>query len=365
VKNTFNGFLCLCFLAFSCAAQPTAAAPPDAAPQPAVQQPAAPQDDSSQPAASPQTAPPATTPPAAAPDQQTAPPATPPAAAPPAAAAPQDQTETPKPTIQAAPQLPKYPDVRLPGETGWWLSVTAWEPREQPVYNRGHAETWPQSSLITLQGEPKAVEGVDFGMAVGLHNSLTVSYFTTRAAGDTTSNVDVVLGTQLYSAGTLISTDYKLSVIKMSFNYLTWPYPVESRKYRLHTLWQIQYVSMRNGFDAPQLPLYDSAGNPLIDAAGNPLDYQTSQTKWFITPTFGLNWTQYLNKNLRLEFNGSGFLLPHHWTVWDADASLNFRLGKLELAGGLKAYHYKTSPEGEFFIQNTMASVFVGARWYF
>jgi len=334
VKNTVPGFLCLCFLALTAAAQ-----------QPAAAQ----QDDASQ----------------AAPPQQQAPPATPPAATPPASQEPQDQQTSKGPTIQAAPQLPKYPDVRLPGETGWWVGVSVWLPREQPIYNRGEAATFPQASLVTLQGAPNSVNGVEFGMAAGLHNSVRVSYFTTRAAGDFTSNQDLTLGTQTYANGTLISTDYKLDVIKISFDYLTWPYPVESRKYRLHTLWQMQYVSMRTGFDAPQLPLVDSNGNPLIDAYGNPVSYQTSQSHWFITPTLGANWTQYINKNLRLEFNGSGFAIPHHWTVWDADASLNIRVGSLEVRGGLKGFHYKTSPASDFFVRNTMASVFVGARWYF
>lgn len=338
MKKIFCGSLCTCLLAISLAAQEPVATPPDSTALAA--------DAGTPQTTPPQTTPPQTTPPATNPDQQQ----------------PQTSSGT---KIQAAPQIPKYPDVRLPGETGWYLGVFAWVPKEQPIFNRGQAALFPQASLVTLQGEPKFVDGAEFGVAAGLHNAIRVIYFTTRAAGNFTSTQDLTLGSQTYASGTFISTDYKLNVLKISFDYLTWPYPVESRKYRLHTLWQIQYVSVRTGFDAPLLPLVDVNGNPLIDINGNPVTYQTSQTKWFITPTLGLNWTQYINKNVRLEFEGSGFDIPHHFAVWDADATLNVRLGSLELRGGVKGYHYKTSPQSDFFIRNTMASVYVGARWYF
>ncbi len=68
--------------------------------------------------------------------QQAQPPATPQPAAPQGAApqrpspvvppdAPQDQPAAPTtgPTITVAPELPKYPDVRMPSETGWSIGL--------------------------------------------------------------------------------------------------------------------------------------------------------------------------------------------------------------------------------------------------
>ena len=40
-----------------------------------------------------------------------------------------------------------------------------------------------------------------------------------------TSNRD-----QAYAAGTYVSTNYRLQNFKLSFDYLTWPFPVESRR---------------------------------------------------------------------------------------------------------------------------------------
>lgn len=309
--------------------------------------------------------------------QQAQPPATPQPAAPQGAApqrpspvappdAPQDQPAAPTtgPTITVAPELPKYPDVRMPSETGWSIGLSLWEPREHPIFNRGLAATFPQSSLVTMQGTPKFADGADFGVALGQHNALRISWFTARAAGDFTGGQDLTLWNQTYTAGTLISTNYTVQNLKISFDYLSWPYPVESRRFRLLTLWQLQYTSVRTAFDAPALPLVDSSGNPLIDASGNPLSYAGQGTNWFISPTFGLGAHYFVSKNLRLEANADGFAIPHHWTIWDFDASLNYRIGHVEVRAGAKAFHFKTSTGGEYFIHNTMLSPMVSVRWY-
>lgn len=350
MKISLNGFLCLCLLAVL-RVSPGHAQQADPAPaDPAAQQ-AAPQQ--ANPQGQVQTPPPAT-----------AKPPVPSPVAPPDATPTAPQEPKTGPIINAAPQLPKYPDVRLPGETGFWLGVTFSVPKEAPIFDRGHAATFPQSSLVTMQGSPKYELGGEVGIALGLHNALRISYWGIRAAGDFTAPNDLTLWSQTYAKGTVLATNYRIQDFKLSFDYLTWPYPVESKKYRLKTLWQVHYISARTGFDAPLLPIVDSAGNPLVDSSGNPVNYAAQGTKWWITPTFGLGWTQYVSRNLRLDINGAGFLVPHKWTVYDTDASINYRIGHFEIQGGAKAFHYKSSPAGEFFIRNTMASVFFGLRWY-
>jgi len=191
---------------------------------------------------SPTQQPPATPPPAetAAPAQQSPPRVSP-------VAPPEDQTPvTPAaptgPNITVAPELPKYPDVRMPGEAGWSLGVSVWVPKEHPTFNRGRAAIFPQPSLITMQGTPKYSDGADLGIAVGLHNTLRVSWFNAKAAGNYRTPQDITLWNQTYLAGTDVSTNYTVQNFKLSFDYLTWPYPVESRRFRLLTLWQLQYT---------------------------------------------------------------------------------------------------------------------------
>ncbi|HUK18872.1 MAG TPA: hypothetical protein VLW65_20775 [Bryobacteraceae bacterium] len=284
------------------------------------------------------------------------------------APAPQAQPVAPaqvgQPTIQAPPELPKYPDVRMPGEYGFWIGLGAGIPQGQPVFNVGRNSGVTTSSLVTMQGTPKMAESADFGVALGLHNALRFSYFTTRSAGDFTNPQDLTLWYQPYSSGNLISTNYQLTDLKLSFDYLTWPYPVESRRFRLKTLWQVQYVSVKSGFDAPLLPTTDINGNPLVDVNGNPITYMASGTRWYITPTLGLGTTYFLTRNVRLEAEATGFTIPHHTTTWDVDASVNFRLGHFELGAGARGFHFKTSTDGPYYLRGTLYSPVVQIRWF-
>jgi hypothetical protein len=286
----------------------------------------------------------------------------------PAQAPPQQEPVTPaqtgQPTIQAPPELPKYPDVRLPGEYGFWISIGASLPQGQPVFDKGHNSTITTSSFVTMQGTPKMADSAEFGIALGLHNALRLSYFTTRAAGNFTNSQDLTIWDQGYASGNLISTDYKLTDIKLSFDYLTWPYPVQSRKFRLKTLWQIQYISARSGFDAPLLPTTDANGNLLVDANGNPITYMTTGSRWYITPTLGLGTTYWVNRNVKFEANASGFTIPHHTTTWDADASINLRFGHFELGAGGRAFHFKTSTDGPYYMRGTLYAPVVQLRWF-
>ena len=288
----------------------------------------------------------------------------PPAQTPPAQTSPDQPTST-APIVVAPPELPKYPDVRLPGEYGFYLGVDGWDPTQQPIFNHGRNSGLTNSSYVTFQGKGKTGKGAEFGIALGLHNSLHFSYLETRAAGDFTTPVILsVAGGQTYAAGTLVSTDHNIQAMKISFDYLTWPYPVESRKFRLKTLYQVQYVAAKAGFDAPLLPLVDANGNLILDASGNPISYAASETKWFVLPTFGLSATQYLTHYLRLEASADGFAIPHHSTLYEGESTLNVRLNHFELRGGAKLFHFKTSTSQDFYLKGTLASVFFGIRWY-
>src|SRR5579883_3078912 len=94
------------------------------------------------------------------------------------------------PKIQAPPPPPpKVPDVRQPGETGWWVEVDAWFPTQHPEQFAGHkfapnpvtalgqSLTGTVDGNVTLQGKPKLAEGGEIGVALGLHNTLRFTYW--------------------------------------------------------------------------------------------------------------------------------------------------------------------------------------------
>jgi hypothetical protein len=161
-----------------------------------------------------------------------------------------------------------------------------------------------------------------------------------------------------------VSTAYHVYSGKLSYEYLTWPYPVGSRKIRLKTLWQVQFTQVSTTFDAP-LNYFDSNGNIILDSNGNPINLVGNGTKHIISPEFGLGFSYYPTRHFRVEFEGSGFGFPHRYYVWDGDISLNYRvMNHFEIRAGGRGLGFKTSTDSDFFIKGNYLSAFIGVRWY-
>jgi hypothetical protein len=286
----------------------------------------------------------------------------PPAAPPPDS--PQDQQPRQTGIQPLPPAPPKVPDVRQPGETGWWIGVNGWFPAGKPYFEKGRDAAFTDPSRIDFEGKPKVAGSGEVGIALGLHNALRFTYLTSHASGDYRTPIQLQLWDQTYAAGTLIATNYHLQNGKISFDYLTWPYPVESRRFRLKTLWAVQYTEIRGRFDAPELPLVDSNGIPFVDSAGNPISYAGEGSRWFISPELGIGVAYYSGRHFRVEANASGFTIPRHNTIWDADASANVRFGHFEFRVGGKGFHFKTGTGSDFYMRGTLYGAFAGLRWY-
>jgi hypothetical protein len=329
VKISRTGLLCLVVLWSSTLVR--AQAPQGPEPAPADQQ---------QPAAQ-------------APAQQQPAPAQEPQQQPPAEATPQPETRR----LTLPPPPPREGDVRMPGEAGYSVGFTGWLPVGTNYTDKGHAADFTGLSKLELAGKSKGAPGVEIGIAAGLHNSIHVSYFQSKQSGTTTAPNDLVIFSQAYSKGDELTTNGKLSDIKLSYEYLTWPYPVGGRHFRLKTLWQVQYIAMKYVYDAPI-----KSSTP--DSAGNFTSYSTIGSKGYVTPAFGLGVHEYASRNFRFEANFSGFWLPHRWQLLDSDAAIAYRAGHFELRGGVKAFLFRTSPKSDYFYSGTLGGVFVGVRWY-
>jgi hypothetical protein len=266
---------------------------------------------------------------------------------------------------QPPPPPPKVPDVRRPGESGFWVDLEGWLPKQQPYQNGGTKNTDTGSStFITLQGKPKYAQSLAVGLAMGLHNTLKLTLTNFNAVGDYTSPIIVTAWGQQYSGGEYISTNYHLEQAKLSYDYLTWPFPVGSRKVRLKTLWQVQVTNVTTVFDAPD-NYYDSNGNLILNSSNQPISLVGSGSKRIISPEFGLGFSYYPSRHLRFEFNGSGFGFPHRYSVWDGDASVNIRvLNHFEIRLGARGLGFKTSTNGNYYIKGNYVAPFAGIRWY-
>jgi hypothetical protein len=269
--------------------------------------------------------------------------------------------ETPAPPprssiILAPPPLPKYPDVQMPGETGYYAGIIGWLPYGTPIVDKGHAANWSGLSYFHLPGTPKIMPSGEIGLALGLHNSLDFSYFSTKASGSTTAPAAAVLFTQAYNKGDRLATTDTIRDAKLSFAYLTWPYPVESRHFRLRTLWQVHYLQVKSNYDAP-------VRSVTPDSNGNLTSYAATGAENFISPALGLGLTEYASRNLRIELDVTGFDIPHHFAIGNADALAAYRVGSFEIRVGAKGLYFKTSPQADFYFRGKAVGAFVGVRW--
>ena len=332
MKNLSTGFLCTCLLVIAGnlpgraqEKKPNQQALEQTAPTPAAstdpaQPPASPVDTSSS---------------SADPQAQQQPPATP-QQTPPASSTPQTgQTPVPPPAeeqpapksiiAQPPPPPPKVPDVRRPGESGFWVGVEGWFPTQQPEQFGGKQNTITTNSThLPFEGKPKYAQTVEAGLAVGLHNQLKFTFTNFRAAGDFTTPVIVSAFGQTYSGGTYISTNYHVqrasSLTNSSPGRIRWAV----RRFRLKTLWQVQYTNVSAVFDSP-LNYFDSNGNLILDSTGHPVNLSGAGTKHIFSPEFGLGFSYYPSRHVRIELNGSGFGFPHRYLIWDGDVRVNYR----------------------------------------
>jgi hypothetical protein len=118
----------------------------------------------------------------------------------------------------------------------------------------------------------------------------------------------------------------------------------------------VQYTTIQTRIDAPFRAVS-------VDSSGNPISNTASGTRWFIFPTFGGAIDKRLAKNFRVEAKASGFGVPHRAAIWDAEGSAIYQIGHLDLIGAYKGFHFKTSPQSDQYLVDTLSGAYAGVRW--
>ncbi len=251
--------------------------------------------------------------------------------------------------------------VTGPGQfyAGQGLSLTLqyWLGTGYPEMGTGHGNTSGISTAFNYGGKPRPSPGAILTIPVGKYHSIHISYFRIQGVANPTSPSPLIVYGTGYLQGDYLATNYTMQNAKISLDYLSWPFPVKDSKFHLKTLWEVNYTTITSNIDAP-------LRHGTTDAAGNPIQTTAYGTDWFIYPSFGLGADYLISHRLRFEARASGFAFPHRSTIWDADASLNYRFGKFEIQGGAKAFHFKTSPEKVEYVHATYPGVYIGLRWY-
>jgi hypothetical protein len=300
------------------------------------------------------------------PPQQPAPeaPAPPSSSQPAAPQAPAQTSPAPQQTPTARPpsQAPSI-ELRDTGGDGYSIEPVFWLPKEAPILQLGRtakaSTTDTTTGAITpgqtvpgnlnFPGSSPYALGAVVTIPTGHENSIEISAFRLDGKGSTTETQNLILFGDDFTQGDLLVTTYRIQNFKLSWNYLSFPYPSKGAKFRLKTLYEVQYLGISTVVNAPN------------DVNAIP----TTGNKDIIFPTLGLGVEYHPSKYVRLEAKASGFGWPRRADIWDIEGSAVVRVGPIEAFVGGKGYHFKTSPNQDQYFSDTLWGPSVGVRWIF
>jgi hypothetical protein len=256
-----------------------------------------------------------------------------------------------------SPAPPPVREVPLDVNTGTGFSV-------EPIYfysfsapgiRKGTQNASTRSGDLDFPDAPDRILGGVVTIPAGKTAAVRASYFQGKAISGLTLNNDLnIFGSDL-ATGDLVSTEYKLTNFKLSYDYLTYFFKRGSTEFRVKTLWGAQYFSMNSVLDV---------FTPLSDGtfAFNSLTKDRS----IIYPDFGLGIEHIIGPHVRWEAKASGFAYPRKSVLGEAEASIAFRFGHFELIGGGRMFHFKTAPdETDNYLSGTLYGPYAGLRFYF
>lgn len=266
--------------------------------------------------------------------QSQQPPATP---APPAAAAQNPKTP-----------VPDYPDPRtLTFGAFYWLTGAG--VGTQPNVNTG-MQAFDFETLHGLGKPTRGTPGIEIGLPITRTGSLHFEIVQSKGDGNQTASVPLDLFGQPFNQGDKLASQYQIMASKLYLDDLLFPHKFPVAKFRLKSLWEFQYIHMKTTIDAPALDQIRPE-----TAIG---------TKQIFLPTFGIAAEYALAPHALLRVDGSGFGIPHKAVIWDAGVTLSYRRGSWEIFGGGKALHFRSSPNAQEFLTDTLSGAYAGVRWH-
>jgi hypothetical protein len=254
----------------------------------------------------------------------------------------------PKPTVQLPPPRPA-PPVTTERDTGgdvYSIEPMYWLTHSAPTVRQGRANTAIDPGELGFPGRSKFAPGVIITVPTGHENSIEVSAFQVKGHGNSYLGVTQSFFGNEYAIHDILATDYVVKSYKVSWNYLTYPYPSANSKFRFKTLYEIRYTSVTADFNAP------------LDVNAAPVQGSKSS----IRPSLGAGIEYHPVRHVRFEAKASGFGFPHHGDIYDAEASLVVRGPHLEVMAGGRIFHFKTSTNADQYFTQTMWGPYGGLR---
>ena len=254
--------------------------------------------------------------------------------------------------VQGQAAVPDYPDPRtITIGAFYWIPG----PGQQPSYYGGSQA--PDYRTLTDWGKSHNIPGIEVIIPITRTGELHFEYF--RGKGDGNQTVSVpnldVFGAS-YVQGDYLATQYQFQSAKLYLDDLLFPHKFPVSKFRLKSLWEVEWVWIKGTVDAPYVDAELAAQDLAADSA--------NASHQIIYPAFGRAAEYALSPHVLLRATISGFGFPHKANLADAEATISYRHGMWEIRGGGKAFHFKTSPNNTEYVSATIAGAFVGVRWH-
>jgi hypothetical protein len=212
----------------------------------------------------------------------------------------------------------------------------------------GTTSTNAADQTLTLPNNPRQADGVIFTLRAKGPTRLELAIFNIRANGNVIGPGNLSLYGLTVSPGDYLVVDYQIRNAKLTWNYLTYPVPALDSKLRFKTLFEMQYTSIR-----PNIV------SPFTDSLPVTKKYT------IIYPAFGMGVEYVPSRHFRMETRFTGFALPGKTAIWDGEGSIVGRIGSLEIFGGMKGYHFRTSTNTDIYVKGTLWGPNAGLRWVF
>jgi hypothetical protein len=148
--------------------------------------------------------------------------------------------------------------------------------------------------------------------------------------------------------GDKLQVNYRIRNVKATWDYLMYPAPPTS-KLRYKALFGFEYVGARPTINAP------------LDTSAT----QAQGSRNVFLPTLGVGVDFVANKYIRMELRPSAMAFPHKAYILDGDASIVVSVRHVEVVGGGRYFHFRTSPNSDQFIRATLTGPYLGVRYTF
>ena len=274
---------------------------------------------------------------------------------PPTTPAPAQTSQAPAPgtTSPRKPSEPDYPDPRtFTIGLFYWYAV----PGSGPDIRGGKLASGYES--VFGIGKYKPAAGAEISFPITRTGELHIEGFQSNGTGNQNLPRETTIYGTSYIKGDYLATQYKIRGGKLYLEDLLYPYKFPVSRFRLKSIWAVQFASIKSGIDAPLKTI-------TTDSNGNTTQTLASGTGQVILPMIGLVAEYAVSPHVLFRVGGSGFGLPHKSSVWDAQATISYRHNKWEILGGGKALHVKTTPQKDEYVTAAVDGAFVGVRWHF